>query len=319
MLGGALTSCIDEDIDDCFSINRLTLSYKGDGTTEIFPDKICRVEMYVFDAENKCVNSHTLSDDELASRTALLPPLKAGDYRIVCVGNTHHTRVEGLTTCDFNKIVFADGDYFAGKQVSGNDSLYHASTSYTVLPFTGREEDDQTKTIEFASSHYDLFVEVVGIPAVGKRAGSLPVLEICGVSPCTDFENRACGEATDYLLETTYESGKKLLTARANIMRHMNHRDVNVCLRQASGEELLAEINRDWCLAAKGMGCHECVDVCNYEALELGADNVPVVDVDACNGCGACELACISLSAGSITAGATDRAIVVRPTEEVEA
>ena len=96
------------------------------------------------------------------------------------------------------------GDYFAGKQVSGNDSLYHASTSYTVLPFTGREEDDQTKTIEFASSHYDLFVEVVGIPAVGKRAGSLPVLEICGVSPCTDFENRACGEATDYLLETTY-------------------------------------------------------------------------------------------------------------------
>ena len=51
----------------------------------------------------------------------------------------------------------------------------------------------------------------------------------------------------------------------------------------------------------------------------LGADNVPVVDVDACNGCGACELACISLSAGSITAGATDRAIVVRPTEEVEA
>ena len=83
---------------------------------------------------------------------------------------------------------------------------------------------------------------MVGIPAVGKRAGSLPVLEICGVSPCTDFENRACGEATDYLLETTYESGKKLLTARANIMRHMNHR-----------EELLAEINLADFLAANPM------------------------------------------------------------------
>ena len=46
LLGGALTSCIDEDIDDCFSINRLTLSYKGDGTTEIFPDKICRKCMF---------------------------------------------------------------------------------------------------------------------------------------------------------------------------------------------------------------------------------------------------------------------------------
>ena len=81
----------------------------------------------------------------------------------------------------------------------------------------------------------------------------------------------------------------------------------------------IAELNRDWCLAAKGMGCHECVDVCTYEALELGYDNVPVVDADACNGCGACELACISLSAGSITTGATDRAIVVKPTEEAGA
>lgn len=77
-----------------------------------------------------------------------------------------------------------------------------------------------------------------------------------------------------------------------------------------------AVLNRDWCLAAKGMGCHECVDACNYEALELAADNVPVVKTDACNGCGACEYVCISLSSGSITAGATDRAIVVKPVEE---
>ena len=79
-----------------------------------------------------------------------------------------------------------------------------------------------------------------------------------------------------------------------------------------------AVLNRDWCLAAKGMGCHVCVDECNYEALELGYDNVPVVDFDACNGCGACEYVCISLSSGSITVGATDRAIVVMPTEEAE-
>ena len=77
-----------------------------------------------------------------------------------------------------------------------------------------------------------------------------------------------------------------------------------------------AVLNRDWCLAAKGMGCHECVDACQYEALDLGADLVPIVDTEACNGCGACEFVCISLSAGSITAGATDRAIIVVPTEE---
>ena len=95
------------------------------------------------------------------SRTARLRfPRSAGDYRIVCLGNTHHTKVDGIATGDFGRMLFAAGDYFDEKQVAGNDSLYYATTSYTVLPYSGDEEANQTKTIEFASSHYDLSVEV---------------------------------------------------------------------------------------------------------------------------------------------------------------
>ena len=39
------------------------------------------------------------------------------------------------------------------------------------------------------------------------------------------------------------------------------------------------------------------------------------IDRDKCNGCGACESVCVSLQNGSISAGATERAIVVRPLE----
>ena len=39
------------------------------------------------------------------------------------------------------------------------------------------------------------------------------------------------------------------------------------------------------------------------------------IDQDKCNGCGACESVCVSLQNGSISAGATERAIVVRPLE----
>jgi ferredoxin-type protein NapG len=78
----------------------------------------------------------------------------------------------------------------------------------------------------------------------------------------------------------------------------------------------VAVLNLDWCLAAKGMGCHECVDACSYEAMSIGADHVPVVDENLCNGCGACEFVCISMSAGSLATGATDRAIVVWPKKE---
>ena len=238
------------------------LSYKGDGTTEIFPDKICRVEMFVFDAENRCVNSSILPEEQVKDRTATLPPLAAGDYRIVCLGNTHHTKVDGIATGDFGRMLFAAGDYFDEKQVAGNDSLYYATTSYTVLPYSGDEEANQTKTIEFASSHYDLSVEVAGVPAPGTRAGSLPVLEICGVSPCTDFENRACGEATDYLLETEYEAGKALLTARTNIMRHKNHENVNIRLSAAPNGEPLAEVN-----LARFLADNPIIDCSKHEVL----------------------------------------------------
>ncbi len=267
LLAGTAASCVREDLDECVSTNLLLLSYKGDGTTEIFPDKICRVEMFVFDAENRCVNSSVLPKDQVANRTATLPPLAAGDYRIVCLGNTHTTKVEGLASGDYDQMLFAAGDWFDRNPVSGNDSLYYATTSFTVLPY-GSEDADRTQTIEFSSSHYDLLVEIAGIPdpaevaeipASAVRASSLPVLEVCGVLPCTDFENRACGETTDYLLETEYEAG--LLSARTNIMRHKNHELVDVRLRSAAGD-LLAEVN-----LAKFLANHPVIDCSKHEVL----------------------------------------------------
>ena len=114
--------------------------------------------------------------------------------------------------------------------------------------------------MEVDASHSDVVVEVAGVPATGNRAGSMPVMEVCGVSPCTDFENRACGEATDYLLETEYEAG--VLMARSNIMRHKNHENVNVCLRSAPGEEPLAEVN-----LAKFLADNPVIDCSEREVL----------------------------------------------------
>lgn len=74
-----------------------------------------------------------------------------------------------------------------------------------------------------------------------------------------------------------------------------------------------AEINPDWCLAYRLTGCRFCYDACPYNAIELDEHNRPVVIEELCNGCGACEAACVSLENGSITQGANTRAIVVVP------
>lgn len=77
-----------------------------------------------------------------------------------------------------------------------------------------------------------------------------------------------------------------------------------------------AELNESWCLAYKLIGCRYCYDACPYEAMGLDSDDRPYVIPENCNGCGACEAVCVSLKNASISTGATERAIVIRPTEQ---
>jgi ferredoxin-type protein NapG len=80
-----------------------------------------------------------------------------------------------------------------------------------------------------------------------------------------------------------------------------------------------AYVRHDWCLGWLLKGCQVCFDCCPYEAIELDDFNRPHVIWDQCNGCGKCEMECVSMKAVSIVAGATHRAITVRASETVAA
>ena len=235
LIGGLSTSCIKEDHSDCYNIYRLALSYLGDGTTEIFSEKIDRVDLYVFDEKGNCVSSGRLSDAEVKAQLTTLPPLDPGTYRIVCVGNAYETGVENLNSKNMGQIRFAAEDYINGETVSGNDPLYWSALDYTIEPYDSKKLEE-IKTTYFASSHYDVSVEVVGVPLT--KAGEMPVVQLVGLSPYTDFNNKACGEATDYTMET-YFDGVKTMNSLNNIMRHTNHGDVYLRVSTPSGEVLV--------------------------------------------------------------------------------
>lgn len=247
------TGCISEDLSKCDRGARLELSYTGDGSEQIFHEKICHVMLYVFNEEELCVDSRPVTDAELTERMVRFSgDYPEGKYRVICLGNPHNTKTTDPAECSCGEMLFADPAWFEGGEIASNDSLYHAAADVSVV--RGRSE---RQTARFASSHYKIHVEVTGF----DPAAITPGLRIHGVCPATDFENRACGDPTTYHLQTLpYDARIGGVFSRFNIMRRID-RDTAIELLDAGGKRLAAVNLLDFIAA------HDEIDLSKNELL----------------------------------------------------
>lgn len=235
--GAFLSSCIREDYSECYNRYVVDLSYTGDGDGEIFPEKIGKVQMYIFEDESNCIYTSSLTQDEIRFQRTMLPALAPGDYKIVFLANAYATAVKGLgEQTDFSEIMFGAEDFWLGQETSGNDSLYFSCVDYVIEPFSA-ERREVRKTALFESSHYDILVEVKGVPPGSVTDAPFIVLE--GVSPYADFNNVATDTAqARYVLEPSVNGS--YVTARCNILRHTDHSNVFLKLLDHAGNALVS-------------------------------------------------------------------------------
>lgn len=207
----------------------------GDGTEEIFNSKIGSVRMYIFNEAGECLHEDWLTDEQVGNRSLVLPALAAGDYRVVFLGNPSSTSVGVVEVRSVLSSRFFGADtYWEGKETSGNDSLYWSSIDQIIEPFDPDKKIVST-TAHFAASHYDISVDVMGVP-------SAPKIVLTGVSPYTGLEdNVASDEETEYVLDVVHD-GVSSAKASCNILRHLDHENVYLKVFSQGGEEL-ASVN----------------------------------------------------------------------------
>lgn len=197
-----LNGCIREDRDDCKGRVMLRFRYVGDGTTDIFPDKIEKVTVYVYSADNGALVGVSEYD-----KTALTKYQGAdiylfpGRYEVVCWGNI----LENSRAREGDRV--AAPEHFTQDDIATNDRLYYGSLEVEV-PETLAETDC---FCDFVSSHVKMQVRLegfVGSVAPGTGVGGTPDfhLAMTNLASYVDFDNvPAADEPVTYYPELTVD------------------------------------------------------------------------------------------------------------------
>ena len=171
------TGCIKENMDDCMGKVTLRFRYVGDGTTDIFPEKIEHVTMYVYSkADGSLVDEIRYDDKALDAYQGAHIALFPGRYGIVCWGNA----LEETTISEGEKI--AANGYYDNSRISTNDPLYYGTVDIEV-PETLVEKN---YTCDFVCSHVKFRVRIEGFD---DPVTNVPTLELTQLASFTGFDN----------------------------------------------------------------------------------------------------------------------------------
>lgn len=241
--------CIRENMDDCKGKVTLRFRYVGDGTTDIFPEKIEHVTMYVYSiADGSLAAIQKYDDNALAAYQGADVMLFPGRYEVVCWGNALDE-----TTINEGEKIAADG-YFENTDIATNDPLYYGTIEIEV-PETLVENN---YICDFVCSHVKFRVRVEGFD---QTTMGVPTLELTQLASFTDFDNVPSDEercSYHPVLAAGYDGEQAVYTAEFNTLRFNDDNDIMLRLhsdetRVVAHEFPLADFLQEHNIAVEGV------------------------------------------------------------------
>lgn len=241
--------CIRENMDDCKGKVTLRFRYVGDGTTDIFPEKIEHVTMYVYSiADGSLAAIQKYDDNALAAYQGADVMLFPGRYEVVCWGNA----LEETTIKEGEKI--AANGYFENTDIATNDPLYYGTIEIEV-PETLVENN---YICDFVCSHVKFRVRVEGFD---QTTMGVPSLELTQLASFTDFDNVPSDEercSYHPVLAAGSDGEQTVYTAEFNTLRFNDDNDIMLRLhsdetRVVAHEFPLADFLQEHNIAVEGV------------------------------------------------------------------
>lgn len=231
-----MTGCIRENMDDCKGKVTLRFRYVGDGTTDIFAEKIDKVTMYVYSAaDGSLAGVFEYDEKALDAYQGANIELYPGNYQIVCWGNAF----ENSTIHEGDRI--AAPGHFDNTEIDTNDPLYYGTTDIAI-PETLVEQD---YVCQFVCSHIKVNVRLEGFVGAWTTQTSLQSraqidnveLAMTRLPSYTDFDNIPADDhhSTYYPTLQTDENDDTSFVTQFNTMRFKDDNDI--MLQLLSGPE----------------------------------------------------------------------------------
>lgn len=230
-------SCIKEELDLCGT--SLYFSYTGDENREIFPDKIGKVNLFVYNINDALVETIELNQNDLKRQQGTYLNLPDGQYKIVCWGNPYtDTQINSPSTRGLATV--ASPHYYTREIITTNDSLYIGTKKIEV--YNNRTNED---TVHFSSSHIKMQIEITGKDNFNMtKANSMPIsIEVGNLNPTVDFDKHFKKESISYFPLIAPKENTTDYISRFNVLRFEDENDISVKLVSNETNDTLYTLN----------------------------------------------------------------------------